>query len=359
MENLLYYPYINVPETAWTARTLLYYDRVGSIVPQRYFYEPDNYNPFMREMVRNELIEPINPIEVLDHPLEISRPFIKYLNDDDFDLQKRRKAFLNGSLGRIHRDKFTLNNPRIHVDKFDGEIFYQLKQAGLAIRQDDEWFIVEKKTANELMTFLASVLGGKLKYQPTTDKIQKRFKAVFKSKQDFKISKKASEKRELILNELIPFPEQIDIVKLRAFKDKNLDLLKAFKNKVELIVLNPNMEEGSALFHEVVQELKIRKAELSAKMNESKLGGVLFGTICGITAAVIGLPIAETAETATTVDTVVGGLAGFANAVYSALQIERAEDIFDQSGMKYLALVDKRLRKPNTNKDFTFVELDG
>ncbi len=42
---------------------------------------------------------------------------------------------------------------------------------------------------------------------------------------------------------------------------------------------------------------------------------------------------------------VVWGLPGFANAFYLVLQIERAEDIFDQSGMKYLALADKRLRK--------------
>jgi hypothetical protein len=38
------------------------------------------------------------------------------------------------------------------------------------------------------------------------------------------------------------------------------------------------------------------------------------------------------------------GLPGFANAVYSAMKIEKTENVFDQSGMKYLALVDKKLR---------------
>ncbi|WP_343690029.1 hypothetical protein [Chitinophaga sp.] len=343
MENLLYYPYINIPQTSWTARVLLYYDRIGSIVPQRYFYEPNNYDPFMKAMVRSELVEPINPIEVLEYPWQVSQPFIEYLNGDNFNLQKRRAIFRNEGSGKTNRDRIGLNGVRVHVDKFDGEIFYQLEQMGLAARKDDEWFIVEKKTANELMTFLASVLGGKMKYQPTTDKIKKGFKALHASKQNIKTLKKVSKKRELILNELIPFPEQIDIDKLRRFKDTHLDLLKAFKNRVELIVLNPAMEEDSDFFHEAIKELKTRKTELSAKMNESKLGGILFGTICGITGAAIGLSAAET------VGAVIGGLPGFANAVYSALQIEKAEDIFDQSGMKYLALVDKQLRTISDN----------
>jgi hypothetical protein len=40
----------------------------------------------------------------------------------------------------------------------------------------------------------------------------------------------------------------------------------------------------------------------------------------------------------------VGAFLGLAAAIYSASQIEKAENVFDQSGMKYLALVDKRLR---------------
>lgn len=65
MSNLLYYPYINVPRTDWTLRTLLYYDNIGSIVPQEYFYEPErNYDEFMLELVRNELVTPINPIKI-------------------------------------------------------------------------------------------------------------------------------------------------------------------------------------------------------------------------------------------------------------------------------------------------------
>lgn len=55
MNNLLYYPYINLPNTDWAIRALLYYDNISSIVPTQYFYEPEQYEPFMREVIQNEL----------------------------------------------------------------------------------------------------------------------------------------------------------------------------------------------------------------------------------------------------------------------------------------------------------------
>jgi hypothetical protein len=68
-DKLLYFPYINLPNTDWTVRTLLYYEKVGSIVPDDFFYAPEkNYDPFMLELVKQELVFPINPISQLDNP---------------------------------------------------------------------------------------------------------------------------------------------------------------------------------------------------------------------------------------------------------------------------------------------------
>lgn len=338
MDNLLYYPYINIPPTNWTARALLYYDHIGTIVPQSYFYEPGQYEPFMRELVTNELVIPINPIETLNNPWEVSRPFLEYVKSKEFKLELRRKRFVPRKSGLINREKFEPKKSDIHADKFDGEIFYQLEQAGLASRIDGDWYSVESRTANELMSFLALVVGGKLDYLPTTDKYRKSFSIASRNKKEFKTKHKQQLKRELILDELIPYPEYIDLSKLRSFKDKYPNLLGAFKNKVELIALDPSIEEGSDRFKEIIRELQLRKEELSTKMSESKLGQVFFGTVCGITGALYGLTTAQTPGA------VLGGMPGFASAVYSALKIEGAEQVFDQSGMKYLALIDKRIR---------------
>jgi hypothetical protein len=330
MDNLLYYPHINLPESDWTIRTLLYYNTIGTIVPQEYFNLPDiNYEQHMLELVKNELVIPINPLKVLNNSREISRPFLEFIQKPEFNIEKKRNSFGLNNFERIHSNKFKPKGFKIHSDKFDGEIFYQLEQIGLAKKENPNWYIVEYHTASYLMAFLAMVISSNLSMRPITDRIQRRLPNK---------PNKPNSKRETILRELIPFPNTINLNKLRRFKDKHFDLLNVFKNKVELIVLDEKIIEGTELFKEKVNELRLRKKELSAKMNESQLGNIIFGSICGIIGAIQGLSTAETPGA------VIGGLPGFITAIHSALKIEKAENIFDQSGMKYLALVDKRLR---------------
>jgi hypothetical protein len=328
MENLLYYPYINLPRTDWTIRTLLYYQSIGSIVPQEYFYNPDGkYEPFMLQLMQASLVKPINPMDVLDRPWEVTKPFIEHISKNKEKIEKAQHRFRQGKFGSIHSDKF--RTARIHADKFDENIFYSLQQLGLAEPGQGQWYSVETKTADQLMKFLATLIGFKTNRLPTTDYIRPRFyKPTFITQQ---------KKRETILTRLIPFPEQLDLNKVLRFKETHHGILEAFRNRVEIIVLDPSIEEGTQLFDEKVQELEIRKQELSAKMNESQLGNIIFGTVCGIIGAFQGL------ATANTTSAFFGGLPGFATAIHSALKIENAEKVFDQSGLKYLALADKRL----------------
>lgn len=335
MNKILYYPYINIPRTDWVLRTLLYYENIGSIVPQEYFYDPERYyEPFMLELVRSELVLPVDPLKVLDHPWETTKPFIQFIEKNRRNVGRSRRNFpIERENGTFHAGKF--QDAKIHADKLDGEIFYHLEQLGLAKRSEDRWYLVEQKTADQLMKFLATVIGAKLEMLPTTDHIKPedlRKPTVIKQR-----------KRETILRSLIPFPEDLDLIRVQRFKEKHNDLLIAFKNRVELIALDPNIKEGTALFNENLRELQIRKDELSAKMNESKFNNILFGTICGIIGASYGLTVTETTGA------LLGVLPGFAHTIYSALKVEKAENVFDQSGLKYLALVDKQLRKGNQN----------
>jgi len=343
MENLLYYPYINLPRTDWAIRTLLYYNHIGAIIPQDYFYQPEKYDDYMRQLIANELVIQISPLDILEKPREVIQPFIEYISGDDFKRKKR------SSLSKYRNIKQSFNiepdSPLIHRSKFDNDILYQLTQLGLAEKVNDEWYRVERRTAIDLMTFLASIVGEKIEYLPVTDLSIKKLPFTH-DKMVYKTKKKVNVRREIIIKELIPFPEQIDLTKLRDFKDKNHELLNKFRNKVELIALNKNLDEGSDLFNETLKELNYRKDELAAKMNESRFGQLLFGTVCGVTGAVIGL------QNAGTTGALVGTLAAlpsFVNAIHSALKIERIDNITDQSGMKYLALMDSRLRRPGAN----------
>jgi len=330
MSNILYYPYINLPRTDWTLRTLLYYDNVGSIVPREYFYSPEeNYDEFMLELVRGELVTPIDPIEVLERPWDAAKPFLDLVERNQNKLRTAQHSFRKGNRGLIHQDKFATAS--IHADKFDESIFYGLQELGLAERTDGRCYSVEKRTANNLMKFLATLISAKTDRLPTTDFVRRVY-----NRQSLVNQQK---KRETILTRLIPFPEDIDLIKLRRFKEHHSELLNAFRTKIELIVLDPNIIEGTQLFDTHLAELLQRKQELTAKMSESKFKSILFGTVCGLIGAYQGLAAASTTGA------IIGGLPGFANAVYSALQIERAENVFDQSGLKYLALADKRLRR--------------
>lgn len=328
MDKILYYPYINLPKTDWTIRTLLYYDCIGSIIPSKYSYAPkENYEPFMLELVQNELVIPIDPISSLNHPWEVSKPFIHFLEDNHAQLTRKREAFSLGHTGAMHVGKFS--GTRMHINKFDSDVYYHLEQMGLAKRKSSDWYIVEKSIADLLMKFLATVISAKLEMRPTTDVI----------KRTPSLSRTMAHKRETILTDLIPFPEEIDLKKIRKFKDDHLDLLNAFKNRVEQLVLDENLTTGTEQFDLKVEELKLRKEELSAKMNESQIKNIIFGSVFGVIGAYQGLATAETTGA------FIGGLPGFASAIHSALKIERAENVFDQSGLKYLALVDKRVRQ--------------
>ncbi len=342
MENLLYYPWINVPKSDWTNRALLYYETIGCIVPRQYNEEPKRFENHMRELVQENLVIPVNPAEIISDPWNITRPFIEYVESKDFDLKKRRTKFSNGSKGRIHRGKFS-KAPQIHIDKFDKEVFYRLENAGLAEKRDDEWYNVEKATANELMAYISTIIAKKLDCRPMSDKLRRFIPSSRVTKKDFKEIKIQQSKREIILNEIIPFPENIDFTKLRRFKDDHYDLLNSFRNKVELIALDPRIEIETEFFNEKIKELTIGKTELTAKMNESNFGNIVFGTICG--AASAGIAFNEG----------FGWLAmpAFLNAIHSALKIETAEDIPNQEGMKYLALMEKRISKPVANNVYS------
>jgi hypothetical protein len=56
-DKILYFPHINLPNTDWTVRTLLYYDQVGTIVPNDHFYNPEKYgNSSLPYMITISLI---------------------------------------------------------------------------------------------------------------------------------------------------------------------------------------------------------------------------------------------------------------------------------------------------------------
>lgn len=167
MNDILYYPYINIPRTDWALRTLLYYDTIGSIVPAEYFENPQaNFDPFMLDLVQRELVVPINPMTSLKNPGQFSQVFSDHVQKYETSFRKKAETRALRSL-RLNNQKFSGVN--LHGEKFDSEIFYSLRQLGLAEHQHGNWYKVEKSVAQLLMKSLAAVLSKDLGMLPATD----------------------------------------------------------------------------------------------------------------------------------------------------------------------------------------------
>jgi hypothetical protein len=122
---------------------------------------------------------------------------------------------------------------------------------------------------------------------------------------------------------------------LYAFKEKNHALLDTFRNRIEQLTFIEIPEE---LREHQINELIGYKNELVGRMKEKRLGQLFYGGVCGIFATSVDITYAN--------DTLsrMGAFAGFLSAIQAGREIirNRPENMLDQSGMKYLALLERR-----------------
>lgn len=151
MEGLLYFPYIEVPENDWLIRTLLYWDKVGTIWATEgpWVYEEDSLS---NRLMRAELLVAAFPV---DADRNRSHLFIKHLRSlDEEELDRRKREFRAGNRTMVHEQK---------VQYSDG--YEWVESLGLAGKTDrfqdpDQLFVqMEKRTASEFMASLALALS--------------------------------------------------------------------------------------------------------------------------------------------------------------------------------------------------------
>lgn len=280
----------------------------------------------MRELIDANLVEPLNPYTVLGDPRNSIKHFINFIDGERGDHNMRVKVF----------KKF--GGVKLNTGKFADEVFQKLTEMELAARVNSEWYRVEAFTANQLMTYLASLMAGKLHYRPITDTLNTHVYGVKHLQETFKKLEMQENKRRIILEKIIPGPADYNIGRIKKFKTDNKELLDAFRTKIELLVLDPNMVEGSALFNLNLSELEIQRKELSNRMFKSSWPRIGFGSACGITGGIIYAALAKDPN-----GFLAAGLS-LLGQVYDAISYESPKEIIDQSGMKYIALANKRLR---------------
>ena len=63
MNRLPYYPTIAIPDPSCLPKALLYWDGIAAIAPVQYLKDPAQFSPLMRSLLREGLIEIVQPEE--------------------------------------------------------------------------------------------------------------------------------------------------------------------------------------------------------------------------------------------------------------------------------------------------------
>jgi hypothetical protein len=318
--NILYFPYINVPYNEWTVRSILYWDNFAAIVPSHYVEKPNNLLLEMKELVTNNLVTQIFPNYYIREIENFDENFKKLILEPDFEINIRRSSF--------KEDNFQY----LHTEKFGTEVMTMLVDNGLARKMDREyeetikeyadWYKVETFTAKLFMSHLAKLIGETDNYIPATDNLDNIVCSVNES-ENIEIKKIRSK----LLEDLMPYPIRPDIEKLANFKENNSELLQSFRNLlerkiIEIVNIQIDKKLQQRYYDLNLDDINCQKKSILEIMNASNLGDVVCGDICGI----------------------IGSLPnpfGMVSSIHSSINKKKKEEI---NPIAYLALIDKQLR---------------
>ena len=219
--NALYYPYINLPQDAWSARTLLYWDGLATIVPMDHLYRPEQLSQFMRGLLSEGLVKQVVPGVDLYACPGFSDHFIEYL--------EARHRSVNFKTLTPQPLRYT----RIHAEKLNSITDY-LVEHELASQVDYTWYNVREDVARDFMFYLAVTLGSldHIDAVPVTDGWALPGRSP--SPSTIRRSPHVRKAREVVLEHLLPTPvEGFSVQQLAQFKHRYGHLLPRFRLAVE------------------------------------------------------------------------------------------------------------------------------
>ncbi len=287
--NVIYFPYIRVPQGEWFTRVLLYWDTVNSIVPSEYVEDPSELGPYMYGLVQEELVKPIVPKEYIYKVPNFTKPFIECVDSPNYPIP-------HGIIKSANVNTF-----RVHMEKL-GSIGDELTNRGLAKELEWPYYEIEAYTANQFMAYLATVLGRlpDIESEPITDKSTNLCSFVPQFYQEKKIISEIDETRFIVLKDILPGPwDRINPRKLAKFKEEYKDELTNFQNCIESFVIDSVSIENPILRSKSIKEFlnKTKKDvdDLSKKMQSMGWRNITKGQIvsCFVPGFLLGLNIAN------------------------------------------------------------------
>jgi hypothetical protein len=346
-EGVLYFPYISVPRNAWFTRVLLYWDEVGSIVPERHAQDLSRVSAFMRDLVGAGLVRPIVP-ENFDRWLwRAIEPFLEFVDSDPEIVRRAALGFGSEAASRGGSEPGT--SMQIHRGKLGLVLGDQLQDRGLARpagngRRRGDWLEVESRTATAYMAYLSATLGAieDVEMDPITDTLGSL--TAFSRAEPASPMQLAAELRMGVLESVLPGPaDSISVSTLVRFKERHGELLGRFRRHIESSLLElaviPDADVREAKRSILTADLQDQLAEIQGQMRP-KWTKLVFGTLCSVLGAAI--PVGTAAATGA-FPVAAAGLPGLMNAVYSAQTAVRSSGKARKDPLAYAALAQEHL----------------
>jgi hypothetical protein len=340
VDSVLYFPSISLPQNDWFTRVLLYWDRVGTIVPTQFLEDPSKLRPNTAELLALGLVTVVSPDENI-WKVGASKYYTSFLSLLDSRGIRRRKRKL----------PFKPHQPvRIHVDKTGHGLAHELQERGAASfvsakAEDDAWFYVEKEVGDLLMAYLATILGQQEEQPmvPITDSADCLQAFARIPIGEGRIEERLDPIRTEILSDILPAPvEGVEPQDLADFRQRHGKLLRGFRCAVEQRVVSAAAIQDPELRRRQIElirrDLKEQLEEISRRMTENMWQRIGWGTL---------LAVSGTATTALDPTAsgfaIAGGVMSLVGAAYDAIESASKRKTLLSTPMAYAALAQQKL----------------
>lgn len=335
VRNVIYFPYIRVPQSEWFTRVLLYWDQVGSIVPFEYVQSP-GLGKFMEALIAEDLLRQISPGAHIDEIPYFSEAFLEYVDNPEYPVHR-------GILRTKKVPTFA-----VHMEKL-GPIGDELCNRGFAYLENYPWYNIETYTANQFMAYLAATLGRlpEINSEPTTDATRNLNSFMPQYHPEGRLSQELDKLRTLVLKDILPAPKGgIAPKKIAKFKSDYKKELTRFRNNVESFLITASAIEDQRHRDKSIEQFIVKTrnevTELEELMNAKGWRNITLGRFLAYSTATLGLAVAITTGGLLGV---VAAAFGAGSAIYTTIRNAKATNALEGRYAAYAVLAQKELKE--------------
>lgn len=215
----------------------MYWDGLATIAPVQYLEDPSHFSPLMRSLLREELIEIVQPEEYAYFHYEDYNTFLDWAlhNAASFNLEPNRVSG-ERPISYVPYD--------VHTGKLSYRFANEFVLAGLSRRIDSEWFQVDQKLGMAFMMFLSILIGQETDRDPVTDWFL-GISSLFYIDRHTASGHSANIQSALhnsIFDQILPVPQCLygtkGLQQFRKFKERYPDELEQFRRHIEDFILS-------------------------------------------------------------------------------------------------------------------------